>query len=282
MKVDQVRTLEDQKVGARGASLDAEDEIDLRVLVIAVQRRRYLVLVLLLSGLIAGTALGFMGSPLYESRAVLQIGRVGGVGPVQTSTEVVQSLRQAHRIDDPTLRGRPVPYIRSVEQIAEGTVLVTALGRTPEEGRAFLAAELDKILRDHAAMFQEVTATKDRAREALTARLAAIESQARTLFERAESVAPRNPELGAVLTQEQIRLSAEFADLTQSLRKLELELSRMATSQTRVLQQPTIAEAPEGRAKRLLPAAGAAAGLIVGIVAAMVLEAFPRQQRLMR
>ena len=86
-----------------------DDEIDLLVLWSAIWRRRYVLGGLTLLGLAAGFAAGLRIQPVYESRAALQIGRVGGVGFVEEPVGILSQIMGSRTI--PALRG-PMPANR--------------------------------------------------------------------------------------------------------------------------------------------------------------------------
>jgi hypothetical protein len=254
----------------------AEDEFDLLSAWAAIVRWRYLVGCLFLLGLLGGVLVGLNTQQVYESRGVLQIGRVGGIGRLQAPAELKEQVMLEHSVAGRAMR-MSLPRLVGIEEIAEGTLLVSARGRSPEEARAFLAAELDKLIREHTQLFEEASLRKTHARETLVARIATSERQGRALGQQAEAIAPRNPTLGAVLTQDQIRLSSQLSELEQKLYALELELLRMSTWPTRLLREASVPAAPEGRGRLFLAIAGGGAGLLVGVFAALAVAALPRR-----
>ena len=240
---------------------DAEDEFDLLSAWAAVVRWRYLVGGVMLVGLVGGVALSFKSRPVYESRATIQIGRVSGLGTIQSPAEFVESMNVSGE------GGRS----SSAAEIADGLVTVTARAPGAEDSRTFLAALLDRVVREHAAIFAEAVASKTRAKKSLTERIAQYERRMQELEERAGELAARNSALAAVMTQDQMRFTSELADLEGRLQVLETELSPITTSPTRVVRQAAIIDESVGRRRLWFPLVGAAVGLLTGLVAAVLL-----------
>src|SRR5262249_35115218 len=132
-----------------------DDEIDVLAMWSALRRRRSLVGGLALIGLAAGLAAALMIHPVYESRAALRIGRVGGVGFVEEPVAVMNRIRQVYRLD-PSLCGGPVPQLSRVEEVVPGTILVAACARSSDGSATFLSNELQKLLSEHQAIFDDL------------------------------------------------------------------------------------------------------------------------------
>jgi LPS O-antigen subunit length determinant protein (WzzB/FepE family) len=247
----------------------AEDEIDLLSVWDALAHRKYLIAAAVALGIAAGVAFAMLVRPVYESRALLQIGRLGELGHIQNADEIVQHLTQVRQ----NTEGTAAAQLSSADEIVEGTILIAARGASAEDARAFLAAEIDGLVRKHAALFEDVNGRKIRAKEALSARKATLERDAAELGQRVDAVVQRNPELGAVLTQDRVRLGQELAELDEKLAALDLELAPMATWPTRVVRQPTLPARPEGKGRAFYILGGGAAGLVLGIFAALTLDA---------
>ena len=250
----------------------ADDELDLLALWSAISRRRYLLGGLTLLGAVAGFAIGLTIRPVYESREAFQIGRVGGVGFVEEPAKIINQIRQVHRIGDPSLCGSEMPQLNRVEEVVPGLILVAACARTPEESRTFLSKELQKLLSDHQAIFDDLWKLRTEARDAMAAQIDAIEGQDQELEKRVLAAAQQNPAVAAVVIQDRLRVRSELFQLKENVAARELELSSFSTSPPKILSEST-SSVPSGRWTRLpLAAVGAVAGLILGVLLAVVLE----------
>ncbi len=248
-----------------------DDEIDVLAMWSALWRRRYLLGGLALVGLAAGLAAGLMIQPVYESRAALQVGRVGGVGFVEEPVAVMNRIRQVYRVD-PSLCGGPAPQLNRVEEVVPGTILVAACARSSDASATFLSNELQKVLTEHQAIFSDLLKRRTASRDAMASQIEAIEDQQRKLDERVLATASQNAAVAAILMQDRLRVTTDLFQLKDKLAAREMELSPVSTSPTRTLSESTSALPPGRWTRPALAAGGFVAGLMIGVLLALVLE----------
>lgn len=234
---------------AQIASVDNSTFVNLYTLLI--QKKWLLISVSVAPPIIAGIFL-FVTQPVFESRAVVQIGEA--VQTIEPPDLVAERLREIYGGQD-GMNGvsRPVLYDIKTSRAAKSVMSIIAHGTDPAATREFLKTITEKLLTEHRAIMDVV---QDRVR----LRLAVVDRQIGELRERTavltrEARAAKNGGLVAALVLEKSRVQGRLDDLEQERVKFDVELQSYALKSTRLLREadlPNSPVAPNGRLILLL------------------------------
>lgn len=242
-------------------------------------RKRWIVAVFV-AGLAVAIAASFLTPAVYESRAVLEIGKVTGTGSgvshaVEDPVVVVQRLREEHRFED---RHRPktLPYVDSIghpRNSSQSLIALTARGRTPGEARAFLTEVTAGLLERHQKLYERTRDAKEAQLRELDRQIEAIEAHARRMADLVKEVGPGQ---AAVLTLERGNLLAALTGLRAQRTNLVLSLAASDAFPTRPIQEPTLATNPITPNAALYLVLGSVIGLVLGMAVALIVEFLSR------
>lgn len=261
----------------------ADDEIDLVDLWLVIAGKKKLFFGVF-AAVIAATALLIgVTPPVYESRAVIQIGRVGTLGVVEPPLVVVERITQRYRVNDTRDGERKYPRVESVSSKKEQTDIfsLTAHGRTPESAREFLVTVVDEILSDHQRTLDENTDLLLRRLAVTTERVKQSRDLLDTLGRTAEAIKNSDSRNVTVLLQEKTGLARELPQLEQEEANLRASLLSLQTYPSRLLREPTLPEKPIRPRPMLYAALGVVIGGMLGLLA-VFLSSFRERLRLRR
>jgi len=257
-----------------------DQEIDLVDLWLVLQRRRAVFFGFVLAAILLAIALIVLMPPVYESRVVVQIGHVGGVGkdggatPVEPPGVLVERLNEEYRVNDVSEGKREYPLIASVSVNKGQTdiVTVTARAHTVEEARAYLATVVGKVQHEHDQLWQEVTSQQHARLDLITERAQRLRQQLQSLSDTLSALKSSNPAQSAMLAQEKGKLLQEIPVLEEEQSALSLSLSRLQTLPTRLLRQPTTPTSPERPRPVLYLSLALIIGVMLGAMAVFITE----------
>ncbi|MDZ7662784.1 hypothetical protein [Thiohalophilus sp.] len=208
-----------------------------------------------------------LAKPVYESRAVVKIGQVGSVGPVEEVAVLGQRLSAEH------------PALTAVEHGSGEaqnvlTLIVTADDR--ETAREDINTIVDKLLEEHRSRFHAMQTPLRQRRDALGIRLADYRQQLNELDIQVSRLRSEQPVQAAVLMIEKGNVTRAIPELEDKLAELEQALGEPQTVRTRVLGEPTTTETPIKPRSALIITLSIVSGLILGMVAAFLAKLIAR------
>lgn len=254
---------------------------------LVLKSRRGVVFAVFLAAILSAGAASFVTPPVFESRAVLEVGKVEGFDAstprhmVEDPTVVLQRLREEHGFEDGRLP-KKLPYLDSVghpRNSGQNMVALTARGRAPAETQAFLAEVIRPILERHYELYKQVRSAKEAQIDELEREIKALQAQADALARVVKNVDPGQT---AVVTLERGNLLSALATLRTQRTNLALSLTGVGTYPTRLIQEPTLAVGPIRPNPPLYVLLGAALGLVLGIAVALVVEFLGRAREISR
>lgn len=260
------------------ASDSREHELLLVDLWLILKFRKGLIFAVVLLAVLSAVALSFLLSPVYESRAVLEIGKVArlGLGPGEVNTiedpvVVLQRLREDYGLEGHD-RPSKLPYLDSVgypRNSGQSLIVLTAHGRSPEETMAFLSSVTRPLLERHHGLYQQVRSTKEVQMREIGGEIKKLEDQASRLANITKSV---NPGQAVVATLERGNLLNALSSLRAQRANLALSLTGVGTYSTRLIQEPTLARNPIRPNPPLYILVGVVLGVVLGIASALIAE----------
>src|SRR5690625_271118 len=155
------------------------DEISLFDLWDILAQRRHWVLGVWLLVVLAALAYLFVAQPIFESRAVVQIGKVGGT-PITSAAALALELKEHYRVGEP---GRERPYLKSVKREGDDALVLEAEAKSGSEAQQFLEQALRALLAAQEQRYQEGRALHEATLSDIEAQLASLNEQIRHLGE---------------------------------------------------------------------------------------------------
>jgi len=269
------RSEQDPRARYREPAYYPDDEISLIDLWNVLLRRRLLILGLTVLCVAVAILYSILATPVYESRAVVLIGKAASIGPVENPDEMVQRLRQDYRVGDESEGEREMPYVEAIslnKREADAVVTISARAETPQEASQFLGQVVDGLLEEHETWFkQTVRLLRDRM-DTLVAQSQAFESQIVLIQEEMERVREVNPVQASVLAVESGKLIAQLPGLEGRLNLLQLDLLDSRSYPSKLLRAPTVAVKPIQPRPKLYLAISLVLGLMLGVFAAFFAE----------
>ncbi len=257
-----------------------DQEIDLVDLWLVLQRRRAVFFRVLLVAIAAAVALIFLMPTVYESRAVIQIGHVGGIGKEGGVTSVeppgvlVERLNEEYRVNDVTEGKREYPMVANValNKGQADIVTITARAHSVEDAQHYLAGVVAKVQREHEQWLQEAVKQQHSRLDVLGDRMTLAHQHMQALNESIVRLKVSNPLQAAVLLQEKSKFLQELPSMEQEQALLTLSLSRLQTVPTRFLREPTAPISPERPRPVLYLALALIIGVMLGLMAVFITE----------
>lgn len=257
-----------------------DQELDLVDLWLVLQRRRKVFFGVVLGALLLTIALIVLMSPVYESRAVVQIGHVGGIGKegavtsIEPSGVLVERLNEEYRVNDKSEGEREFPLVASVavNKGQQDIVTITARAHSVEEAQRYLATVVGKVQREHEQWLQEAVKQQHTRLELLIDRATLARQHMQVLDENIAKLKLNNPLQAAVLLQEKSKFFQELSSMEQEQAILNLSVSRLQTLSTRFLREPTTPISPERPRPLLYLSLSLVVGVMLGIIAVFIAE----------
>ena len=267
-----------------------DQEIDLVDLWLVLYRRRTLFLGIVAVAIAIAIALIVLMPPVYESRAVVQIGHVGGIGKEGGVTSVeppgvlIERLNEEYRVNDVSEGKREFPLIANValNKGQQDIVTITARAHSVEDAQRYLATVVGKVQREHAQWLQEAVNQQHTRLDLLGERMKLSNQHMQALNESIAKLKVSNPLQAAVLLQEKSKFLQELPSMEQEQALLTLSLSRLQTLSTRFLREPTSPTSPERPRPVLYLSLALIIGIMLGTMAVFIAEFVTNARRRLR
>jgi capsular polysaccharide biosynthesis protein len=252
-----------------------EDEISLVDLWNVLMRRKLLILALTILCVMAATLYSLVTTPIYESQAVVLVGKTPATGPLENPDELIQRLRQAYRVGDDTEGAREMPYVEAIslnKREADHVVTITARAETPQQASQFLQTVIDKLMEEHRVHFEQAAALIKSHLLSLTSQTEAFQSQIALIQAEMDQVREVNPVQASVLAVESGKLMAQLPALEQRRNQLQLDLLDSRSYASQLLRSPTVAAKPVQPRPKLNIAIALVLGVMLGVFGAFFAE----------
>lgn len=252
-------------------SSSGRDEISLFDLWRVLLSRRWWLLGVWLATISAAVIYLVLAPPVFESRAVVRLGRVDGT-LITPQASLVLALKERYQVGE---LGRKRPYLASVRSEGEDALVLVAEARSASQAQHYL----ERVLQ---ALFVSQQTRYEAAFEMQEAALAVIETQISDLSEQArqlqESGAGEQVDeaVQALLILQRSSLQADLSGLNQQRLRLQQDLSLLRSYPSEAVREPTLTErASEPRPTLILVLAlvlGAMLGCAVAFIVSFVHE----------
>lgn len=244
-----------------------QDEISLFDLwEILVQRRWWVFGTWALTVLIAVAYL-LLVSPVFESRAVIRIGRVADE-LIFPAPALVLQLRERFEVDEP---GRKRPYMKSVRQEGDDALVLVAEAYSAGEAQAFLQRSVQDVLDEQRQRYETGRQLQESALQAVTRQIQSLNQQIGQLGASAES-AGIDEAVRALLILQRSSLQNDLPKLHEQQLQLQRNMSALKSFPTHSIRVPTLVEKKSKPKTAVTLALSLVLGAVLGTMTAFVVE----------
>src|SRR5690625_572473 len=224
-------------------------------------------------GLTIAAALSYLAlaTPVYESRAVVQIGQIGGK-PLHSPTALALELRERYELDE---KDRSRPLLRRVNT-EESALILEAEAESAEQAQAFLLQIVEELLPLQQQNYAQARSLKQNALESLELQIQRLEEQIQQLTTNTQSEVDEAVKALALLQGS--TLQADLPVLYKQRLQLQQELAEPNSQPSRVVREPTLPRQASSPRTALTLALAVMLGGMLGSMAAFLSE-FARQAR---
>lgn len=247
-------------------------------------KHRVLVLVMPILSLLVTAAYLAITPPIFESRAVIQIGQVGQVGQIETPAVLVQRFREQYRVgetDATTAMPRVTDF--SLDRKGPSNVIILLVQDHSAEGaQKYLTQVTQALLAEHTKLYSQSMDILRQRLQSLDKQIKALNDHLEKLSAHIEAVGKQGPTQAAILAIEQGKLLAQIPGLEREHTTLRLSLSDIQSQPSKLLRAPTLPNSQVKPKPKQMLALAAVLGLMFGIVAAFLFEFFDKARPQLR
>lgn len=241
-----------------------DDEISLIDLWLVVVRRKKIVLSLLLMGIIAGGAISFFRSPVYESKALVEIGFLPATSP------------KRELLDDPKILAQRIKATNKISVDMEKDSKRVLSLKLRGNDAAILSDRLSQIVQElverHKQKYEEFHEILNRRLESVKTQINEFSIINNQLEDRISDIRERDSNVAALLLAERAQVMGQMIQLQRDQTDLQLALAPLNSQRTQVVSGPTRSENPVRSKTALYFALSTILGLIAGIFSAFFAE----------
>jgi capsular polysaccharide biosynthesis protein len=261
----------------------ADDEISLMDLWNVLSKRKGLIFLILLASVITAGLLIFFTPPVYESRAVAQIGKIGKIGQIEPVATLVKRLLEQYGVhelnDKQVVDDKTLTYIQTVSVEKDTNLIsITMRGPTPKAAQNYLAQVLDKLMKEHRQFFDYAQKEQQQYLSLMQMRLHEISQTIDALDKGLRTVALKDLILRANLALEKSKLFEHRTVLEQKQMELRMAMSEFESKPTVLIKAPTLTSGPVRPRPLLYFVLAIGIGFMLGILSAFAVEFISKAQ----
>jgi len=265
-----------------------DDEIGLLDIWLVLVKRRILIFAVFTLCVVAGMVMLMITKPVYQSRAVLEIGKVIVVGLIEPRDSLAQRVREDYRVDDTSEGPREFPIVDSVgneKNAAGNTLTITTKAYDAEKAQAYLWQVTSKIIEAHKSTYEKSLQETKKQIDYVEAQYKAYQAQVDQLSRSVKALEKHDAAQAALLTLEKAKLIAQQPDLVDKRIKLSMSMVEPQSKPTRLVRNPTLPIQPIEPKKTLFLILSVIAGIVLAVFVAFIAEFLGKareQLRIMR
>ncbi len=213
-----------------------EDEISLYELWNRVWRGRWIIAAVTVIALATAALYLSLSTTVYQSEAILQIGRVAGQ-PLENVNQLASKVYNAYRPINTVQAKRQLPRIHdaSVDKAGDGLLALTTYGKSPKEAQDYLQSIIHDLLKQQSAVYSQVLRLHQDQLKALQTEYAALKVSGSNAAGNAQHV--ETP--GTLQFMEQSLRLSTMATLLQQIAQAQNQLAPVNTYPSVVIRQPS-------------------------------------------
>jgi Chain length determinant protein len=261
-----------------------EDEISLVDLWFVVRRDRWWLLAGLLIGVAVAIAYATLSTPVYESRASIQIGNVPS--PAQNAPLLIEdpNVLSVELIDEygpKSINGNArTPYLEKKELKVRNNILdLAAVGHRPEAPRDLLTQIVAKILQQHQRSYANAIEPLRQRSVAIDRQIGILTTQMKELGDLVTRLKDSNPVQASLVAIERGHLYANLDQLERDRVVVQQQTTTPYVNPTQVIAKPEVQKGPVSPRKIVALVVGIVLGLLVGLLAIFLKQFAANVQR---
>ncbi|WP_457593303.1 Wzz/FepE/Etk N-terminal domain-containing protein [Hydrogenimonas sp.] len=268
-----------------------EEEIDLRMLWQVVVRRKYTLLAVVVTALVAALLYLWTAKPVYEAKSLIQIGSIDSK-PIEKPVTLKTKLETIYHVND-RHDETEYPFISAVAipKKAEGLIQITAQGRDSRSAEALIEEVAGRIKGEHEELIRKYRQIKEKLLQIdreKTVRLKQEIAQLGTVLENSGNLPLKNRASASdysLLSMEYTKrmeklqtLQSLLSNTENAINRIELSLSPLNIKHTQMVGGVVTYDRPVKPKKKLVIAVAAVTGLMLGLFAIFLLEMFSTEK----
>lgn len=238
----------------------------------------------MLAGMLVAAGWVLLPSPIYESRATIQIGTIREKGMIEESTTLTVRLIDQYGAESEHAATKGMPFLTRVVQASlarnsprsPDILRFVAVAHSPESANDFLVNVVQSVVRDHNELYESYLAPLRHQLATISQEIASVRSQIGQLSSAMGRLVGSQPVQASILALEKGRLTTQLGQLEQDRFKLVRQINDPFSVTTRVLSPPTMPDRPARPEIFFAIATGILLGLALGIVAAFLRDIYTR------
>jgi capsular polysaccharide biosynthesis protein len=255
------------------ASCGYDDGLNLVDLWEVLTRRKKIVISTFVLVVLCAIAFAFLTKPVYESKAVIQVGQISLVGQLEDTSILMERL-QGH------------PFIKKIEARqgkASSIIAITVQAASQAEARQQLQKITDQLLHEHDLKYDTEMASQQQKYASLRQAIDTVQSLTNELsLLIVEMTKKKEFAQATILVLEKINLVKKLGDLDLAAITLDRNITHAGvTYHTRLIAEPkSSATLIKPKPKRIITLS-IMLGVILGIVSAFIVESIDKARRQM-
>ena len=264
-----------------------DDDVSAPELWSALIGRKALILAILLISLITAGLFIFFTPPVYESRAVLQIGQIGPGVQIESPAVLTKRVMVQDDMDGgKTAIGRVRPFIQTAFLEKDTNLIsIIARGPAPDATQEYLAQVVARVIHEHQELFDLARKEQQQSLNMLQMHGHRLNQQI-AANEKEISILARQPAGADAITALRVNFAQEKSKLLEQLRlaeqrqlDLRMAMSALRSKPTTLIKAPALTADPVKPRPLLYFALAIGIGLMLGIFSALVIEFISKTRR---
>lgn len=242
-------------------------------------RRKSIIFLTISTAFLVAAVLVIFSRPIYQSRAVIEIGVLDEIGVLENTPHVMTRLKEKYGLDG-SLGTGSFPRLGSVATAGENIIVLTAQGRTAASAQEFLSHVTADLLDRHRKIYDAGRSRLEARLEAFDASIATIERQLGALDSSRQNLADNAQ--AAVVAIERGQLLLALSRIREAREEIAVSLSPVKAYPSRFINETTLPVTPVAPK----PLAYFAFAMFLGVLLAgfivLVVEAISKARRDLR
>ncbi|MBD3669236.1 MAG: hypothetical protein HUJ29_00545 [Gammaproteobacteria bacterium] len=255
-------------------SITPDDEISLIDLIRVLLRRKKTIVLVFLIVTALGVIVTMLVPQVYESRAVVLIGKVTNQ-LIEEPDVLVQRLIEEYEVGDTSETEKEFPIVESisVDKRRASTILeLTVRGETAEGARSYLDSVVQTLFAEHKSIYEKTLELEYQRLESMKEQITELDSLISQVHELLSRLKRSDPVQASVLAIESGKYLAMKPSLEEKYVTLDILLSELKTKPTQYLREPTLPLKTKQPRSKLYIAVSVIVGIFLGIFAAFIHE----------
>ncbi len=261
-----------------------DDDVSPLELWSALTGRKALILAILLISLITAGLIVFFIPPVYESRAVLQIGQIVSIGQIESPAVLTKRVMVQDDMDGgKTAIGSARPFIQTAFLEKDTNLIsIIARGPAPDATQEYLAQVIARVMHEHQKLFDLARKEQQQSLNLIQMSVHHLDHEIAANEAKKISILARQPASADAI----IALRDEKSKLLESRQRrlveqmdLRMAVSALRFKPTTLIKAPTLNADPIKPRPLLYFAFAMGIGLMLGIFSALVIEPIGKVRR---